>query len=100
MSKYTYTKMCWGYPLPLPFYTWYICTNNEKIIDDLEDLKAFDKENMQIDQDSEASLWSLLLLSPWSMGVKYSFVQVTEKGVAESKLSDPSGHVILSGKIF
>ena len=40
--------------LPLPFYNWYICTNNEKIIDELEDLKAFNKENMRIDQDSEA----------------------------------------------
>ena len=62
----------------------------------------FDDENAEGDREQQVFEFveapSFLTLLTGSQVEPLNFVQITEKGIAESRLSDIYGHVILPGK--
>ena len=71
----------------------------EGISDDLDDLDVFDDENGEGNREQQVYEFleapSFVTLLTGSQVEPLYFVQITEKGVAESRLSDIYGHVIL-----
>ena len=81
------------------------CPNvEEEISDDLDNLDVFDDEKAEDDQEQHvfelAEAPSLVTLLTGSQVESLYFVQITEKGIAESRLSDIYGHVILPGEKY
>ena len=68
----------------------------EQITDGLDDLDVFDDENAEGDRQQQvfefAEAPSFVVLLTSSQVEPLYFVQITEKGVAESRLSDIYGH--------
>ena len=81
------------------------CSNfEEEISEDLDDLDMFDDENAEGIQEQHVFEFveapSFVTLLTGSQVEPLYFVQITEKGVAESRLSDKCSHVILPGEKY
>ena len=81
------------------------CSNvEEEISDDLDDLDVFDDENAERDRDQQVFEFveapSFVTLLTGSQVELLYFVQITEKGVAEPRLSDIYRHIILPGEKY
>ena len=72
------------------------CSNVEELRDGLDDLDQFDDENAEGDQEQQvfefAEASSFVAFITGNQIELLFFVQITEKGVAESRLSDMYGH--------
>ena len=79
------------------------CSNvEEEISDDLDDLDVLDDENAEGNRKQQVFEFveapSFVTMLTCSQAEPLYFVQMTEKGVAESRLLDIHGHVILAGE--
>ena len=72
--------------------------------DDTTDVDVFDDENSNADRDEQifefVQVPSFVTLITGCNAEPLYFVQVTEKGTTDEKLSDPYGHVILPGERY
>ena len=77
---------------------------DQQEFDDLTDVEVYDDENDDADWDELifefVEVPSFVTLLTGSNTEPLYFVQVTEKGISEKKLSDPYGHVILPGERY
>ena len=74
---------------------------DQQEFDDLTDVEVYDDKNDDADRDEQ--IFEFVEVPSFVTGSNTEplyFVQVTEKGISEKKLSDPYGHVILPGERY
>ena len=77
---------------------------DKKVVDNLKDFEAFDNEITEVHREQQVSEFvetpSFDNLFTGSQVEPLYFIQVAEKGAAESKFTGTYGHAILPGEIF